>query len=71
MEYLGANGICAWSGNYYALRLMERLGLDVQSSFEYLVRASQRSNRKLAEVAAEFVETRKLPLAERNRPSAP
>jgi cysteine desulfurase family protein (TIGR01976 family) len=28
VEYLGANGICAWSGNYYALRLMERLGLE-------------------------------------------
>lgn len=28
VEYLGAAGICAWSGNYYALRLMERLGLE-------------------------------------------
>lgn len=28
VEYLGANGICAWSGNYYALRLMERLDLE-------------------------------------------
>lgn len=27
-EYLGAHGICCWSGNYYALRLMERLGLE-------------------------------------------
>jgi len=27
-EYLGDNGICCWSGNYYALRLMERLGLE-------------------------------------------
>jgi cysteine desulfurase family protein (TIGR01976 family) len=28
-EYLGERaGICAWSGNYYALRLMERLGLE-------------------------------------------
>jgi cysteine desulfurase family protein (TIGR01976 family) len=27
-EYLAANGICVWSGNYYALRLMEALGLE-------------------------------------------
>lgn len=27
-EYLGNHGICCWSGNYYALRLMERLGLE-------------------------------------------
>lgn len=27
-EYLGQAGICCWSGNYYALRLMERLGLE-------------------------------------------
>jgi cysteine desulfurase family protein (TIGR01976 family) len=27
-EYLGEHGICCWSGNYYALRLMERLGLE-------------------------------------------
>ena len=29
VEYLGANNVCAWSGNYYALRLMERLGLEL------------------------------------------
>lgn len=29
-EYLGEHGVCCWSGNYYALRLMERLGLEVQ-----------------------------------------
>jgi cysteine desulfurase family protein (TIGR01976 family) len=29
-EYLGAHGICCWSGNYYALRLMERLGLEAE-----------------------------------------
>ena len=29
-EYLGQNGICCWSGNYYALRLMESLGLEAQ-----------------------------------------
>lgn len=29
-EYLGEHGICCWSGNYYALRLMERLGLEEQ-----------------------------------------
>ena len=29
-EYLGEHGICCWSGNYYALRLMERLGLEAQ-----------------------------------------
>ena len=27
-EYLAARGFCVWSGNYYALRLMERLGLE-------------------------------------------
>ena len=29
-EWLAARGICTWSGNYYALRLMERLGLEGQ-----------------------------------------
>jgi cysteine desulfurase family protein (TIGR01976 family) len=29
-EYLAAQGFCVWSGNYYALRLMERLGLEEQ-----------------------------------------
>ena len=27
-EYLASLGICVWSGNYYALRLMEALGLE-------------------------------------------
>ena len=27
-ERLGAAGICAWNGNYYALGVMERLGLE-------------------------------------------
>ena len=27
-EYLASFGICVWSGNYYALRLMEALGLE-------------------------------------------
>lgn len=27
-EYLAEHGLCAWSGNYYALRLMECLGLE-------------------------------------------
>ena len=27
-EYLAARGFCVWSGNYYALNLMERLGLE-------------------------------------------
>ncbi len=27
-EYLASSGICVWSGNYYALRLMEALGLE-------------------------------------------
>ena len=27
-EHLAARGFCVWSGNYYALRLMERLGLE-------------------------------------------
>jgi cysteine desulfurase family protein (TIGR01976 family) len=27
-EYLGGLGVCCWSGNYYALRLMEHLGLE-------------------------------------------
>ena len=29
-ENLAAHGICVWSGNYYALRLMEALGLEGQ-----------------------------------------
>ena len=29
-EYLAKRGICVWSGNYYALRLMERLGLEAE-----------------------------------------
>ena len=29
-EWLADRGICVWSGNYYALRLMERLGLEGQ-----------------------------------------
>lgn len=29
-EYLASRGFCVWSGNYYALRLMERLGLEEQ-----------------------------------------
>jgi cysteine desulfurase family protein (TIGR01976 family) len=29
-EYLAKHGICCWSGNYYALRLMERLGLEAE-----------------------------------------
>jgi cysteine desulfurase family protein (TIGR01976 family) len=29
-EYLGNRGICCWSGNYYALRLMEKLGLEAE-----------------------------------------
>ena len=27
-EHLAAHGICVWSGNHYALRLMEALGLE-------------------------------------------
>ncbi len=27
-EYLAESGVCCWSGNYYALRLMERLNLE-------------------------------------------
>ena len=27
-EWVAGRGICTWSGNYYALRLMERLGLE-------------------------------------------
>lgn len=27
-EHLAKHGVCCWSGNYYALRLMERLGLE-------------------------------------------
>jgi cysteine desulfurase family protein (TIGR01976 family) len=30
VELLADNGICAWSGNYYALRLMEALGLEAE-----------------------------------------
>ncbi len=29
-KYLASKGIFCWSGNYYALRLMERLGLEVE-----------------------------------------
>ena len=29
-EYLGQHGLCCWSGNYYALRLMEGLRLEAQ-----------------------------------------
>jgi cysteine desulfurase family protein (TIGR01976 family) len=29
-ERLGEHGICCWNGNYYALRLMERLGLEAE-----------------------------------------
>ena len=28
VEHLGRRGICAWSGNYYAQRLMQRVGLE-------------------------------------------
>ncbi|HLK58347.1 MAG TPA: aminotransferase class V-fold PLP-dependent enzyme, partial [Chthonomonadaceae bacterium] len=28
--FLGDHGICCWSGNYYALRLMETLGLQAR-----------------------------------------
>ena len=28
LEYLGSQGIFAWDGNYYALGIMERLGLE-------------------------------------------
>ena len=41
--------------------LMERLGIDAQQVLEYLKRASSTSNRKLAQIAAEIAETRKLP----------
>jgi AmiR/NasT family two-component response regulator len=41
--------------------LMERLGIDAQQALEYLKRASSTSNRKLAQIAAEIAETRKLP----------
>ena len=29
-EHLAQHGIAVWSGNYYALRLMERLGLEAE-----------------------------------------
>src|SRR5439155_13122762 len=29
-KYLASNGIFCWSGNYYALRLMEELGLEAE-----------------------------------------
>jgi GAF domain-containing protein len=41
--------------------LMERLGLDSEQAFAYLRRTSQDLNRKLAQVAADIVETRQLP----------
>lgn len=41
--------------------LMERLGLTPERAFAYLNRASQQTNTKLHDVAAELVETRLLP----------
>lgn len=43
---------------------MERLDLTSEHAFGYLRRISQDGNRKLVDVAAEIVATRKLPLAE-------
>lgn len=41
--------------------LMERLGLGPDQAFDYLRRVSSHTNRKLADVASEIVETRRLP----------
>lgn len=41
--------------------LMERLGLTPERAFAYLSRASQQTNTKIEQVAAELIETRLLP----------
>jgi AmiR/NasT family two-component response regulator len=47
--------------------LMERFDFDADQAFEYLARCSQEQNRKLFEIAVEFVDTRTLP--QTSRPS--
>lgn len=41
--------------------LMERLGLSAERAFAFLSRISQQTNTKLCDVAAELVETRRIP----------
>ena len=41
--------------------LMERLGVDADTAFEYLKRVSMDSNRKLVEIADQIAQTRELP----------
>jgi transcriptional regulator with GAF, ATPase, and Fis domain len=41
--------------------LMERLGISADQAFDYLRRVSSQTNRKLAAIAAELVQTRRLP----------
>jgi AmiR/NasT family two-component response regulator len=43
--------------------LMERFGFSQDEAFGYLRRCSQAQNRKLYDIAVEFVETRQLPQA--------
>jgi AmiR/NasT family two-component response regulator len=45
--------------------LMERLDLDADEAFDRLVRCSQEHNRKLYDIAVEFVRLRELPQASR------
>ena len=50
--------------------LMERFEFDQDEAFAYLRRCSQGQNRKLYDLAVEFVETRRLPQASRRPRSA-
>ena len=43
--------------------LMERFGIDEAQAFAFLSRCSSHQNRKLYDIAVEFVETRELPRA--------
>jgi AmiR/NasT family two-component response regulator len=45
--------------------LMERFDFDGEHAFGYLARCSQGQNRKLYDIAVEFVETRELPQTSR------
>jgi AmiR/NasT family two-component response regulator len=53
--------------------LMERLGLTADEAFKYLVSVSSLQNRKLYDIACEFVDTRELsdvpPTKRRRQPS--
>jgi AmiR/NasT family two-component response regulator len=50
--------------------LMERFSMDHDEAFAYLVRCSSHQNRKLYDIAVEFVETRELPQIDLDSESA-